>query len=190
MLKVEPQLHNAPPEHCYACLGTADRRAARRKTHKVRRAARARLEIAIYLLFYAVTVENSEVVLATVIFEHLRSQNAVARAGFDGFDCHQANEMRQKRQYYQRLLLMLLSIKKNHLLKRQYGKYFLVSVLSFYAALTVEKSESRIWTVDQIHYQQLKKEISYFLLLTQNKGLTPLWRQPLFRSVYQFAQKS
>ena len=63
MLKVEPQPHNAPPEHCYACLGTADRRAARRKTHKVRRAARARLEIAIYLLFYAVTVENSEVVL-------------------------------------------------------------------------------------------------------------------------------
>ena len=52
-------------------------------------------------------------------------------------------EMRQKRQYYQRLLLMLLSIKKNHLLKRQYGKYFLVSVLSFYAVLTVEKSESR-----------------------------------------------
>ena len=99
-------------------------------------------------------------------------------------------EMRQKRQYYQRLLLMLLSIKKNHLLKRQYGKYFLVSVLSFYAALKVEKSESRIWTVDQIHYHQLKKEISCFLLLTQNKGLTPLWRQPLFRSVYQFAQKS
>ena len=130
VLKVEPQLHNAPPEHCYACLGTADRRAARRKTHKVRRAARARLEIAIYLLFYAVTVENSEVVLATAIFEHLRSQNAVARAGFVGFDCHQATEMRQKRQYYQRLLLMLLSIKKNHFLKRQYGKYFLVSVLS------------------------------------------------------------
>ena len=65
---------------------------------------------------------------------------------------------------------------ENDALKRQYGKYFLVSVLSFYAALTVEKSESRIWTVDQIHYQQLKKEISCFLLLTQNKGLTPLWR--------------
>ena len=79
---------------------------------------------------------------------------------------------------------------ENDALKRQYGKYFLVSVLSFYAALTVEKSESRIWTVDQIHYQQLKKEISCFLLLIQNKGLTPLWRQPLFRSVYQFAQKS
>ncbi len=33
-LKNEPQLHNAPLEHCYACLGTADRRAAQRKTHK------------------------------------------------------------------------------------------------------------------------------------------------------------
>ncbi len=42
------------------------------------------------------------------------------------------------------LLLMLLSIKKNHLLKRQYGKYFLVSVLSFYVALAVEESKSEI----------------------------------------------
>ena len=24
----KPQLHNAPPERCYACLGTADRRHA------------------------------------------------------------------------------------------------------------------------------------------------------------------
>ena len=37
----EPQLHNAPLEHCAACLGTAERRAARRQTHIVRRAARA-----------------------------------------------------------------------------------------------------------------------------------------------------
>ena len=63
----------------------------------MRRAARARSEIAIYLLFYAVTVENPEVVLATAIFEHLQSQNAVARVGFAGFDCHQATEMRQKK---------------------------------------------------------------------------------------------
>ena len=83
------------------------------------------------------TVENPEVVLATAIFEHLQSQNAVARVGFAGFDCHQATEMRQKRQYYQMLLLMLLSIKKNHLLKRQYGNHPLVSVLSFSVALAV-----------------------------------------------------
>ena len=70
----------------------------------------ARSEIAIYLLFYAVTVENSEVVLATAVLEHLQSQNAVARAGFAGFDCHQAAEIRQKRQYYQRFLLLRLSV--------------------------------------------------------------------------------
>jgi len=41
----------------YACLGTADRRAARRKTHRVRRAARARSEIAIY---YVVIIKTDE----------------------------------------------------------------------------------------------------------------------------------
>ena len=66
------------------------------------------------------TVQSPENVLATAVFEYLQSQNAVARAGFSGFDCHQAIEIWHKWQYYRRLLLLLLSVQKNHLLKWQY----------------------------------------------------------------------
>ena len=43
VLKIEPQLHNAPLEHCYACLGTADRRRAQWKalTRRARRGKNA-----------------------------------------------------------------------------------------------------------------------------------------------------
>ena len=52
-------------------------------------------------------------VLATAVFKYFPSQIAVVGAGFAGFDCHQATEIRQNRQYHQRLLPILLSLQKN-----------------------------------------------------------------------------
>jgi len=43
------------------------------------------------LLFYTATVENPEVVLATVVCECFLAQIAVELAGFADFDCYQAN---------------------------------------------------------------------------------------------------
>ena len=84
------------------------------------------------------TVENPDMVLATAVFEYFPSQIAAVRVGFAGFDCHQATEIRQKRQYHQRLMPILLSVQENHVLERQYEKNLLFCVLSFSVVLAVE----------------------------------------------------
>ena len=70
-------------------------------------------------VYSTLTVANPEFILATAVFEYFPSQIAVVEADFAGFDCHQTTEVWQKRQYYQRLLPILLSLQKNHVLERQ-----------------------------------------------------------------------
>ena len=67
-----------------------------------------------------VTVEDSEMVSATAVFECFPAHIAVARADFVGSYCHQTAGKRQKLQYYKRLFLFLLSIQKNYVWEWQY----------------------------------------------------------------------
>ena len=111
-----------------------------------------------------VTVLRQGMITFTAVFEYFPDEITVSRAGFVGYDCYQAMKRHQKLQYPKGFLLSLLPIQKNQVLRRQYEKNYLFSVLSFFVVLTVVKSKSKIRTVGQIHDWQYKRDKSRFLL--------------------------
>ena len=81
--------------------------------------------------------------------------------------CHRTAGKRQKLQYLKNFFLFQLSVQKNHLLKRQYGKHLLVSVLSLSAATAVAKQKSNICTANQNLGQQYRSDNSCSRLSTR-----------------------
>ena len=63
---------------------------------------------------------------------------------FSGYDCHQAMKMTKSCSVLEGFLFILLSVQKNHIGERQYGKYYFVYVLSFYDALAVVNPKSKL----------------------------------------------
>ena len=93
---------------------------------------------------YAVTVESQERFITTAVSECFLNQIAVAGAGFVRYDCLQAMKKKSKLQCSRMLFPSLLSIKKNHLLKWQYEKPILGYALSFHVALAVDILKSKM----------------------------------------------
>ena len=98
-----------------------------------------------------VTVQSHEMLVPTAVSQYFSAQIAVARAGFAQFYCYRTTGKRQKLQYFLCLFLFLLSIQKNHTLKRQYRKNLLASVLSFHVHSTVAMARSELCTAKIFH---------------------------------------